>query len=465
MVYQCHVKKYSSDRAIWIRLYGVPIHAWRETFFRKVLELTGEVIVQDEDTCKKRRLDFARVLVRTSSLSFIIQVEKVMIDGDFYVIRLLEEVNPCPISVVKHQNPQHSDDEDSNGQWWINQNLEEEEEGEVNSQNLEREYNAFNEYWEEKGDNESGGANRETQGKSLNSVISNKAVTVNGEIRERIDQLISSAEDGSHFITKDPLFLESIGVVFTGALGSTQRPKLVDLYGAKSGNGSPTQTRCSQSSAMLDAGNVESESKGDQHQTQINALSQENTSDEEQTLQQGRFENHRHQSDDDSLTVNPLNPLRNRSGQPKKTIAVGVTSENKRQKAGDLEKKRRRRIIPKMKDLARAKAKKMNKKKTKQVKLSSVSKEGSESSKSLNQVNMSFGSSCSGEISEWRKWVLLHEDSSVVASKVWEFGRKEGVTHSGDEDGVVKELEGIENRDRVKSRANLEKGTQGCRHK
>ncbi|MCI10626.1 hypothetical protein A2U01_0031720, partial [Trifolium medium] len=39
------------DRAVWVRVYGVPVHAWREEFFKQILEYVGEVIVPDEDTC------------------------------------------------------------------------------------------------------------------------------------------------------------------------------------------------------------------------------------------------------------------------------------------------------------------------------------------------------------------------------------------------------------------------------
>jgi hypothetical protein len=56
--------------------------------------------------------------------------------------------------------------------------------------------------------------------------------------------------------------------------------------------------------------------------------------------------------------------------------------------------------------------------------------------------------------------VLLHEESNAVASKVWKFGRKEGVSYSDDEGGVVKELEAIESRDREKMGANILKGNQ-----
>jgi hypothetical protein len=79
---------------------------------------------------------------------------------------------------------------------------------------------------------------------------------------------------------------------------------------------------------------------------------------------------------------------------------------------------RRRRVIPKMKDLARARAMKMKRKSKKNVKAVNSRPEGAEVSKISNQVNVSFDSSISNDVSEWRKWVLLHEGADVVAKEV-----------------------------------------------
>jgi hypothetical protein len=123
--------------------------------------------------------------------------------------------------------------------------------------------------------------------------------------------------------------------------------------------------------------------------------------------------------------------------------------------------RRRRRVVPKMKDLARTKAIQKKKRKRKEAKNYSANNGISVGSEFTNQVNISIDSSCSKEISEWRKWVLLHEEPKKVASKVWEFGRKEGVSYSDDERDVVKELEGIEIRDREKNEVNILKDNQG----
>jgi hypothetical protein len=236
-------KEISSDRSIWIRVYGVPVHAWRENFFKRILECTGEVIVLDDDTLKKRRFDYARVLIRTSALSFINQVEKVKIDEDFFVVRLLEEVSFYPTRIAEKQSLQQVEDEESNSQWWINHNVEEEEEGEMNSQNLEREYCAFNEMWEEGKNDESGGANGKVQEKSLIPASPKKAAHSAIGVRERKENSPSTTQMGPHYATKDNFILDSTGVLFTGVLGPIKRPirEVHEVTGSGSGPGIMTQ--------------------------------------------------------------------------------------------------------------------------------------------------------------------------------------------------------------------------------
>ncbi|GAU51063.1 hypothetical protein TSUD_300050 [Trifolium subterraneum] len=84
-------KETTLDRAVWIRVYGVPIHASKEEYFKLMVESLGEVIIVDEETYHKRRFDYARVLIRTLSSLYINQIDKVKIDESFFVIRILEE--------------------------------------------------------------------------------------------------------------------------------------------------------------------------------------------------------------------------------------------------------------------------------------------------------------------------------------------------------------------------------------
>ncbi|MCI09349.1 hypothetical protein A2U01_0030435 [Trifolium medium] len=136
------------------------------------------------------------------------------------------------------------------------------------------------------------------------------------------------------------------------------------------------------------------------------------------------------------------------------TSANGVCNNNdkasKMVRHHTIRKERRRRVIPKLKDLARAKALKMKRKSKQKRKGDKILTEGAEVSNSSNQVNISFDSSISGSVSEWRKWVLLHEGPEAVARGVWDFGRDRSINFEGEEGEVLKNLSDIEIRDREK---------------
>jgi hypothetical protein len=59
------------QRGAWVRLYGIPLHAWNESFFKLCVFDCGRLLRADSYTMEKDRLDFARVLIATSSLSVI----------------------------------------------------------------------------------------------------------------------------------------------------------------------------------------------------------------------------------------------------------------------------------------------------------------------------------------------------------------------------------------------------------
>jgi hypothetical protein len=327
--------------------------------------------------------------------------------------------------------------------------------------------------WEEGKNNVSGGANRKVQEKSLISASPKKTAHSASGVRERKENCPSTTQIGSHVATKDNFVLESTGVLFTGVLGSNKRPiREVHEVVIRSGCGPAIPTQKNQveliensqhkSENMLNPSTYDGENEHQQQQDNI-------------SLQMGKFDEH--ESDDGScdrfIQFNFENQELNNgessivevSQTLSQPLSAEVNSENNQpvehnQEKEKVKKKRRRRTIPKMKDLARAMALMSKKKKKKQVKTSTTSNGNTVASDSSNQVNILLDSSCSREISEWRKWVLLHEEPSEVASKVWEFGRKEGVSFSDDEGGVVKELEAIERRDREKMGVNISKGNQ-----
>ncbi|PNX58064.1 hypothetical protein L195_g059005, partial [Trifolium pratense] len=54
------------ERTIWLRVYGIPIHAWNDSFFAQLVKPWGHFINEDDGTRKKITMDVARLMIRTS---------------------------------------------------------------------------------------------------------------------------------------------------------------------------------------------------------------------------------------------------------------------------------------------------------------------------------------------------------------------------------------------------------------
>ncbi|GAU34888.1 hypothetical protein TSUD_144190 [Trifolium subterraneum] len=79
------------QRGTWVRLYGIPIHAWNVNFFKLCVFDCGRFLRADSCSTDRDRLDFARVLISTSGLEIINRVEKVLVDGALTEIKIVEE--------------------------------------------------------------------------------------------------------------------------------------------------------------------------------------------------------------------------------------------------------------------------------------------------------------------------------------------------------------------------------------
>jgi hypothetical protein len=85
------------ERCVWIRIYGVPIHAWNPEFFRNFIQSFGCIIKVDECTKNYLRFDFARILIEVSNLDFIILKKKARIDEVLFDIKVIEKVGLRPL--------------------------------------------------------------------------------------------------------------------------------------------------------------------------------------------------------------------------------------------------------------------------------------------------------------------------------------------------------------------------------
>jgi hypothetical protein len=144
------------ERTIWLRIYGVPIHAWNHNFFMQIVKPWGTFINADDGTSKKTTMDVARLMIRTSCQQVVDEFIDVKINGKIYHLHVLEDsYGPMRIMISQNKNPDGRDvDEESD---------EEEEE-------IER--SMFMEEEEEEHE-------REMEGENVNYVALNPEVNTN----------------------------------------------------------------------------------------------------------------------------------------------------------------------------------------------------------------------------------------------------------------------------------------------
>ena len=74
-----------------MRIYGIPIHAWNESFFKLCILDCGRYLRTDECSVEKERFNYARVLVATTSYEILNCSEEVLIDGEVVTVKIIEE--------------------------------------------------------------------------------------------------------------------------------------------------------------------------------------------------------------------------------------------------------------------------------------------------------------------------------------------------------------------------------------
>ena len=78
-------------RGAWVRIYGVPLHAWNIDFFKLCVLDVGCLLRVDDCTVNRDRFDYARVLLSTTSLDIIHSGAQVLIDGVLFDLQIIEE--------------------------------------------------------------------------------------------------------------------------------------------------------------------------------------------------------------------------------------------------------------------------------------------------------------------------------------------------------------------------------------
>ncbi|GKV29632.1 hypothetical protein SLEP1_g38538 [Rubroshorea leprosula] len=92
--------KIGDERYVYLRIEGVPLHAWTVRFFRMVVDrMRGRFISMDDSTINKKRLDIATVLIRTTSNEIISESLTGRIDSNDYNVKVIEETDQNSVAV------------------------------------------------------------------------------------------------------------------------------------------------------------------------------------------------------------------------------------------------------------------------------------------------------------------------------------------------------------------------------
>ncbi|MCH80480.1 DUF4283 domain protein [Trifolium medium] len=75
----------------WLRCSEVPLHVWGEALFRAPAFKFGSFLKVDESTKQMLRGDVARVLIETSNCNIIDSTMKILVQGQNFLIRVIEE--------------------------------------------------------------------------------------------------------------------------------------------------------------------------------------------------------------------------------------------------------------------------------------------------------------------------------------------------------------------------------------
>ena len=69
------------QRGAWVRVYGIPLQAWNENFFKLCVLDCGRYLRTDICSLNRERFDFARVLISTPSLEVLNTSDQIIVDG------------------------------------------------------------------------------------------------------------------------------------------------------------------------------------------------------------------------------------------------------------------------------------------------------------------------------------------------------------------------------------------------
>lgn len=81
----------AGNRLTWIHCWGIPIQAWNQKYISQIVAVMGELMDLDDSAEEKRRMDRARVLIKTPWKPIIQHTVEVTIGEDKFTIQIVEE--------------------------------------------------------------------------------------------------------------------------------------------------------------------------------------------------------------------------------------------------------------------------------------------------------------------------------------------------------------------------------------
>jgi hypothetical protein len=84
-------KDVDMERIIWLRIFGIPAHAWHNDFFTQITKPWGSFMHADNVTSKKISMDVARILIRSFCQIVIDEFVDVQVNDEIFHLRVLED--------------------------------------------------------------------------------------------------------------------------------------------------------------------------------------------------------------------------------------------------------------------------------------------------------------------------------------------------------------------------------------
>jgi hypothetical protein len=76
------------ERTVWLRIFGIPVHAWNDEFFAQITKPWGTFMHADDVTSKKLSMDVARLFIRTSCQKAVDEFVNVQVNGKIFRLRV-----------------------------------------------------------------------------------------------------------------------------------------------------------------------------------------------------------------------------------------------------------------------------------------------------------------------------------------------------------------------------------------